>query len=244
MSGHSKWHNIQERKGKQDAKRANLFTKYAKGITVAAQKGGGDANMNFTLRLAVEKARAVGMPKDNIDRAIKRGTGEIAGERMEEIFYEAFGPGGVAILIKAVTDNKNRTVSDLKHALNQAGGSLGGPGSVSYLFEQAGVIVILDLRFPLVGLQTRDDFELAMIEAGAEDITAAGAEIEIKTKFENFQPVLKKLKEFGVEPKESAVRWIAQSKVAVDKDVEAKLLELFSALEAHDDVEDYFTNAE
>jgi YebC/PmpR family DNA-binding regulatory protein len=239
MSGHSKWHNIQVRKGKQDAKRANVFTKYAKGITIAAQKGA-DPTTNFSLRLAIDKAKAVSMPKDNIDRAIKRGTGELAGEaKMEEVLYEAFGPGGVAILIKTVTDNKNRTVSDLKHILNEAGGSFGSSGSVQWMFNQAGVAIINKEQLTI----SKDEFELALIEAGAEDISDADGEIEIKTKIENLQKVLGKFKELGIEPKESGIRWVAKDVVKVNDDIGAKLGELFSELEAHDDVEDYFTNA-
>ncbi len=240
MSGHSKWHNIQVRKGAQDAKKANVFTKYAKAITIAAQKGG-DPATNFSLRLAVDKARAVGMPKDNIDRAIKRGTGELKGEaKMEEVLYEAYGPGGVAILIKAVTDNKNRTVSDLKHILNLHGGSFGSAGSVQWMFGQWGVVVVNKEQITI----NKDKLELELIEAGAEDIGDSDGDIEIKTKVENFQKVLHKLKELGIEPKDSGIRWIAKDTTEIDRDTGGELGELFTELESHDDVEDYFTNAE
>lgn len=135
MSGHSKWHNIQGRKGKQDAIRSSQFTKMAKLIAIAA-KGGGDLAANFSLRLAIEKAKAVGMPKDNIDRAIKRGTGELEGAQIEEVIYEGYGPGGVAVLVKCLTDNKNRTVSDIKHIFSENGGSMAGAGSVMWRFRQ------------------------------------------------------------------------------------------------------------
>ena len=252
MSGHSKWHNIQERKDKQDAKRSGQFTKCAKVITIAAQKGA-DPAMNFSLRLAIDKSKEVGMPKDNIDRAIKRGTGELGdGVKMEEVLYEAYGPGGVAILIKTVTDNKNRTVSDLKHILNLHGGSFGSVGSVQWMFNQFGVITIPPSKEGEGGVGqhtptplSRGDFDLALIESGAEDIVdVENGEIEIKTKVENFQKVTHKLKELGIEPKESGIRWIAKDTIKVSKEIEAKLAELFSDLEAHDDVEDYFTNAE
>lgn len=243
MSGHSKWHNIQQRKGKQDALRSNLFTKYAKLITVAAKTGGADATTNFSLRLAVEKAKAVGMPKDNIEKAIKRGTGELAGAaQVEEILYETFGPSGVAIIIKALTDNKNRTVSDLKYILSQHGGSMGGAGSVMWMFSQMGVISISNLQFPIFNLD-KESFELVLIEAGAEDITEDG-EIEIKTKVENFQKVLGKLKELGLEPLESGLQLVAKDKIKVDEATRAKLEGLFGDLEVHDDVENYWTNAE
>lgn len=240
MSGHSKWHNIQVRKGKQDAKKANVFTKYAKGITIAAQKGA-DPTTNFSLRLAIDKAKAVSMPKDNIDRAIKRGTGELKDEaQMEEVLYEAFGPGGVAILIKVVTDNKNRTVSDIKHLLNEASGSLGGAGSVQWMFNQAGVATINKEQLTI----NKDEFELQIIEAGAEDISDTDGDIEIKTKVENLQKILNKLKELGIEPKDSGIKWIAKDSIEVSPDVQEKLVDLFAELEAHDDVEDYYTNAE
>lgn len=238
MSGHSKWHNIQQRKGKQDARKANEFTKAAKAITIAAQKGG-DPAMNFSLRIAIDKAKAVGMPKDNIDRAIKRGTGEIAGERMEELMYEGFGPGGVTILIKAVTDNKNRTVSDLKHILSKHGGSLGGAGSVQWMFEQAGVVVISKET-----TVNREEAELGLIEAGAEDIRDTEDGIEIKTKVDNLQKVEQKAKELGFKIKNSEIRWIAKDHVEPPKEHEDKLAEFFAELEAHDDVEEYYTNAE
>src|SRR5690349_584932 len=141
MSGHSKWHNIQARKGKQDALRSGQFTKISKLITIAA-KSGGDPASNFSLRLAIDKARAVGMPKDNVERAIKRGTGELEGAQIEEVLYECYGPGGVAVLVKCLTDNKNRTVSDIKHIFSKSGGSMAGAGSVLWMFNQMGVIEI------------------------------------------------------------------------------------------------------
>ena len=242
MSGHSKWHNIQARKGKQDALRGNLFTKFAKGITIAAQKGG-DPSMNFTLRLAIEKAKAIGMPKDNIERAVKRGTGELNdGVRMEEIMYEAFGPAGVAILIKVVTDNKNRTISDLKHVLSVNGGNLGSAGSVMWMFQQWGLVIIMEEELKKLG--GREEGELQLIELGAEDIqTGQEGELEIKVKVENLQKFLTALKENGIEPKESGLKMLAKDLLKVDEATEKKLGNLFGALEENDDVEDYFTNA-
>jgi YebC/PmpR family DNA-binding regulatory protein len=242
MSGHSKWHNIQARKGKQDAMRSNLFTKFAKGITIAAQRGG-DPNMNFTLRLAIEKAKAIGMPKDNIERAIKRGTGELNdGVKMEEIMYEAFGPSGVAILVKVVTDNKNRTLSDLKHVLNENGGNLGSAGSVQWMFQQWGLVLIAGNELAKFG--SRDEAELALIEMGAEDIqNGEEGDVEVKVKVENLQKLLNSIKEKGVEAKESGLKMLAKDQVQVDEVTEKKLANLFGALEENDDVEDYFTNA-
>lgn len=244
MSGHSKWHNIQARKGKQDAKRSNLFTKFAKAITIAAQKGGGDPNMNFALRLAIEKSKEVGMPKDNIDRAIKRGTGELNdGISMEEGLYEAFGPNGVAILIKVVTDNKNRTVSDIKHILSENGGNLGGSGSVQWMFQQWGIITVPALELKKLS-ENKEEAELLLVEIGAEDVSE-GEEgfVDIKTKIENFQKVLTFLKDKDIKVKDSGLQWIAKDHLPVDEALTEKLGDLFSDLEENDDVEDYFTNA-
>jgi YebC/PmpR family DNA-binding regulatory protein len=236
MSGHSKWHNIQAHKGKQDAKRSNEFTKLARLIAVAAQKGG-DPNMNFSLRMAIEKAKYVSMPKDNIERAIKRGTGaDGEGIRIEEVLYEAYGPGGTAILIKVVTDNKNRAISDIKHVLNIHEGNLGAAGSVQWMFHQWGVVTI-----PMPG--NIEEFELNLIEAGAEDIKENGEILEIRTQVDHFQKVLHWLKENNIVVEEASLEWIAKDQISVSTEIEAKLNNLFGALEESDDVENYYTNA-
>ncbi len=239
MSGHSKWHNIQGRKGKQDAIRSSHFTKMAKLIAIAARNGG-DPTMNFSLRLAIEKAKEVGMPKDNIERAIKRGTGEIEGALIEEAIYEGYGPGGVAVLVKCLTDNKNRTVSEIKHIFSAHGGSMAGAGSVMWMFQQLGVIIIEKEKIET----KRDDFDLKMIEAGAEDISDSDGRIEIKTKIENFQKVLAAIKEIGAEPVESGLQWVAKDEVSVSDEVGESLGKLFAEFDENDDVEDYFTNAQ
>ncbi len=238
MSGHSKWHNIQARKGKQDALRSGQFTKISKLIALAA-KSGSDPTTNFSLRLAIEKAKEVGMPKDNVERAIKRGTGELAGDQIEETLYEGYGPGGVAILIKCLTDNKNRTVSDIKHILSKHGGSMAGAGSVLWMFQQFGVITLEKDK-----ITNKDDFELQMIEAGAEDIINDEESLEVRTKIDNFQKVLAKIKEVALEPKESSLQWITKDTVPVNQEVAATLEKLFAEFEENDDVEDYFTNAQ
>lgn len=245
MSGHSKWHNIQARKGKQDAKRSNLFTKFAKAITVAAQKGGGDPSMNFSLRLAIEKSKEIGMPKENIERAVKRGTGELNdGTRMEEGLYEAFGPGGVAILVKVVTDNKNRTSSDIKHIVSEHGGNMAGSGSVQWMFDQWGVIIIASSQLDQRNI-SREEFELQLIENGAEDIkNGEEGQIEIRSKVENFQKTLNFIRDKGIEVSDSGLQWIAKDPMPVTLEIEEKLNNLFGDLEENDDVEDYFTNAE
>jgi len=241
MSGHSKWHNIQGRKGKQDAVKSSLFSKYSKIISIAA-RAGADSATNFSLRLAIEKAKAAGMPKDNIERAIKKGAGGPGeGAQVEESLYEAFGPGGAAVLVKVVTDNKNRTLQEIKHIFSDYGGALGGPGSVLWMFSQFGYIELQSSGFGA----KREEMEMALIEVGAEDIAEGGeGTIEIKTKVENLKKVLDKIKELGLESKESGLIWAAKDKVAVSEEVRAKLENLFADLEENEDVEDYFTNAE
>ncbi|MFA5127664.1 MAG: YebC/PmpR family DNA-binding transcriptional regulator [Patescibacteria group bacterium] len=241
MSGHSKWHNIQGRKGKQDALRSNAFTKLAKIIAVAAGKGGGDPMMNFSLRLAIDKAKAAGMPKDNIERSIKKGTGEGGdGNKMEEIIYEGYGPSGTAVIIKTVTENKNRTVQELKHILSDNGGTLGNAGSVMWMFNQYGFAVISNEQ-----LTNRDEFELMMMDAGAEDIqNGDDGLIEIKSKVENLKKVLDKLKELGIEPKDSGLIWEAKDKITASPELSHKLENLFGEFEDNDDIEDWYTNAE
>lgn len=239
MSGHSKWHNIQQRKGKQDAKRSSMFSKYSKAITMAAQRGGGDADTNFSLRIAIDKAKSVSMPKDNIERAIKKGIGADGSAQIEEVYYEGYGPGGVAIIIKCLTDNKNRTVADIKHILSKHGGTMGGSGSVMWMFEQCGLIQIEKNK--LAG--DRDEFEMNLIEAGADDISEEDNQIEIKTKIENLQKVLMKLKELGIEPDDSGLRYVAKDEVPVSEDMRAQISTLFELFEENDDVDDYYTNA-
>ncbi len=239
MSGHSKWHNIQGRKGKQDALRSNLFTKHAKAIALAARKGGVDPATNFSLRLAIDRSRADGMPKDNIERAVKRGAGDSGEAEMEEYIYEAFGPGGVAIMLKAVTDNKNRTISDVKHIMSVHGGSFASAGSVQWMFTECGLVTI-GTEYLANG---RLELELKLIEAGAEDITDVPEGIVVKSKVEHLQKILHELKELQITPLRSGIEWVAKDVVMVDQETGKKLEDLFGALEAHDDIEDYFTNA-
>ena len=243
MSGHSKWHNIQGRKGKQDAARSNVFSKFSKKITIAAKMGGGDINANFSLRLLVDKAKESGMPKDNIERAVKRGTGEIEGEEVMETMYEAYGPAGVAIIVKALTDNKNRTTSDVKHILNEHGGSMGGAGSVLWMFEQCGLIIIPSTQFTVHSV-SREDVEMKMIEAGADDIWEEEGLVYFKVKLESFKRAVEAVKAMKLEPERSGVEWVAKDKVKVNAGDEARLKRLFEQLEENEDVEDYYTNAE
>ncbi len=239
MSGHSKWHNIQAHKGKQDAVRANTFTKCAKAITLAAQKGGADPNTNFSLRLAIDKAKAVSMPKDNIERAIKRGAGQ--GDdavRMEEIVYEGFGPGKVALLIKTVTDNRNRTLPEIKHILTGHEGAIAGEGSVKWMFEHKGII-----NLP-TSVKLTEEQELALIDAGALDISVSLDEgTAIMTGMEHFQAVLTAIRAHNLETTRAELTWLAKDPIAVTPENEPKLQALLEALEENDDVDDIYTNA-
>lgn len=244
MSGHSKWHNIQARKGKQDALRSSQFTKVGKTITIAAKTGGGDANTNFSLRLAIEKAKEVGMPKENIERAIKRGAGELSdGAPVEEVLYEAYGPGGVALLIKALTDNKNRAVAAIKHLLSKYGGSMGSSGSVMWMFEKCGLIIVPGQQF-LANSVNQEEIEMKMIEAGADDIWEEAGLIYFKVKSENFKKALDIIKSVGLEPARAGIEWVAKDKAQVSGDHEAALKKLFEEFENNDDIDDFYTNAE
>ena len=243
MSGHSKWHNIKARKGKQDEAKSGLFTKYARLITVAAREGGGDQAMNFALRLAVDKAKAINMPKDNIERAIKRGIGELGdGTTLEEVLYEGFGPGGVAVIVDAVTDNKNRTSSDVKHLFSKYGGTLGGPGSVAWQFAKRGVVRIGQEAVIAVFSKKKDECELALIDAGAEDIRETEYGVEAYSPVERFQKVLDAVKSFGIEPDESGLEWVARETASLDSERHAQMQSLYDALDEHDDVRAVYTN--
>ncbi|EKD68139.1 MAG: hypothetical protein ACD_48C00062G0002 [uncultured bacterium] len=243
MSGHSKWSKIQHKKGKADAQRGNLFTKLCKAITMAAKDGGGDATMNFSLRLAVEKAKEENVPKDNIDRSIKKGTGELKdGEEIQEIIYEGYGPGGIAVLVETLTDNKNRTVSEVKNAFTKHNGSVGGPGSVQWQFERRGVVAISNNQLAINNLD-KEELELTLIEAGASDILEFDEHIEVRCPVEKFQSVLEALKVCGItKPEDAGLKWVAKEEVAVDGETVEKMEILYDALDALDDVNEIYTN--
>lgn len=232
MSGHSKWHSIKHKKGAVDAKKGKIFTKLARAITVAA-KGNPDPDANFQLRLAIDQAKSANMPKDNIERAIARATGE-GKEALEEVLYEAYGPGGVPLIIEVLTDNKNRTVSSIKHILTSSGGRLAGPGSVQYLFERKGVVRIKDLG------PNAEETELKLIDAGAEDIDDDDSMKIIYCAPEKLKNILKALGD--METEYSGLEWIAKDRVTPDEETQAKLEKLFDALEEDDDVNDYSSN--
>ena len=239
MSGHSKWSTIKRAKGAADAKRAAIFTKLARAITVAAKEKGGDPTTNFSLRLAMEKAKAANMPKDNIDRAIKRGTGELQGEAIEELIYEGFGPGNAALIIKCLTDNKNRTAQTIKHLLTKHGGSLGGPNSVMWQFEQKGVIRIATEKLSGKNL---DELELKIIDLGAQDIERLPDSWIIYTKIEDLQKVNKGIEDLGLEVEYADLEYVPKEKIDLEPVLKEKNHKLFEALDEDEDVDDYYTN--
>ncbi len=242
MSGHSKWHNIQATKNKMDKARSGIFTKVSRMITVAAKEGGGDPAANFSLRLAIDKARAANMPKDNIERAIKRGTGELKdAEQIEEVLYEGFGHGGVAVLAEVLTDNKNRTVSDLKNIFTKFGGSIAGVGAVRWQFERLGVVRLGESEKYKVESK-KNEFELELIDVGASDIIESEFGLEIRCPMEKFQKVLDAVKKCGIEPESSGLEWVAKEEIKLDEAVSKKMQELYSALEEMDDVKEIYTN--
>ena len=236
MSGHSKWHSIKHKKGALDAKRGKLFTKFIKEITVAARTGGGDPDANARLRKAILDAKAGNMPNDTIDRAIRRGTGEEEGVNYEEITYEGYGPGGVALLIQSMTDNRNRTVAEIRHIFSKNGGNLGESGSVGWMFEKKGYIVVDKAA------KSEDElFELA-IDAGADDLRDDVENFEIITSPEAFEGVLAAIKKGGVEPQVAEVEMIPQNYVRLEGGDARQMLKLMEALEDHDDVQKVSAN--
>lgn len=243
MSGHSKWSTIKRKKGAADQKRAAVFTKYGHNIAIAAREGGGDLVANFKLRLAVDAAKAVNMPKDNIERAIKRGTGELKdGSELFELQYEAFGPEGVALLIKVVSDNKNRAVSEIKHVLNKHNASLGAQGSVAWQFHEKGVLRISEENMNEQQLSV-DDITLQAIDAGAEDVADESGDITIYTAKEDLQTVQEALESNNIVFEHSEVDWVPENMVDVDEKTTEKLITLFDALDDLEDVNDYYHNA-
>ena len=237
MSGHSKWSTIKRKKGAADAKRGAVFTRLAREIAIAAREGGGDINANFRLRLAVEKARAENMPKDNIERAIKRGSGEDKDSAAyEELTYEGYGPHGVAMMIECVTDNRNRTVSEVRHILSKAGGSMGELGSVGWQFDR-----VAYFSFEASLLNFDKAFELA-IEAGADDVNEDDGYIEITGPVETFKEIVTRLHAANVSPEEAELRLVAKQEMDLGLDETLQVMRLVEALEDFDDVQSVYHN--
>lgn len=237
MAGHSKWANIKHRKQKEDAKRGKLFTKLIRDITVAARKGGSDLDSNPWLRIAVDKALNANMTKDTIERAIKRGAGASDGDAMEEIRYEGYGPGGAAVLVDCLTDNRNRTVADVRHAFSKCGGNLGTEGSVAYLFNKKGLLNFAP------GTNEDKLMEVA-VETGGDDIlTQDDGSIEVITNPDDYHTVVEAVKKVGLTPEHSDVTMIPTNEISLNKDNAEKMLKLLEMLEDLDDVQNVYSNA-
>jgi YebC/PmpR family DNA-binding regulatory protein len=235
MSGHNKWSTIKHKKGAADAKRGQVFTKLIKEITVAARLGGGDPEGNPRLRAAMDKAKAENMPKDNIERAIKKGTGELEGVTYEEINYEGYGPGGVAVLVEVMTDNRNRSVSDIRSIFTKCNGNMGETGCVSWIFDKKGLIV-----FPKA--VDFDKLFEAALEAGAEDVTDEGEQFEVITDPINFMEVRESLAKAGFKPDAAEVTMIPQTMVELEGKQAENMLKLMDRLEENDDVQNVYAN--
>src|SRR5690606_9573839 len=238
MAGHNKWSKIKRKKGVADARRSKVWARITRDIMVAARDGGGDPGMNARLALAVDKAKAENMPKDNIERAIKRGTGEIAGADYEEVAYEGYAPGGIAVFVETLTDNTNRTVADLRSLFSKAGGNLGTAGSVAFLFDQKAVFEI-----PAEG-RTEDDLVLLAAEAGAEDLRREDDAFVVEAPVEAFGAVQAALQEAGIEPTEAGLQRLPTTTTRLSPDEAARVLRLLHALDEHPDVQAVYSTLE
>jgi YebC/PmpR family DNA-binding regulatory protein len=238
MSGHSKWANIKHRKGAADAKRGKVFTKLIKEIITAARIGGGDINANPRLRAAVMAAKVENMPKDNWERAIKKGAGELEGVNYEEATYEGYGPGGAAVFIESLSDNKNRAVAEIRHALNKHGGNMGENGCVAWMFDKKGYLVVETSAIE------EDKLMEKALEAGAEDVRQDGDSFEVITAPEDFEAVKEALDAAGIASVQAEVTMLPQNMTPLDGDTALKMIKLIDALEDCDDVQKVYTNAD
>lgn len=240
MSGHSKWANIKHKKAKSDEKRGKEFTKVAKEITIAVRTGGGgDPDANSKLKLAIQKAKTINMPNDNITRAIKKGTGELDSDMLEEIVYEGYAPGGVAVMLDIATDNRNRTASEIRHYFSKHNGNLGESGCVAWMFKRAGLISIERENLSM----DDEEFMLVALDAGAEDVRDEGDQIEVVTSPDLFMEVKESLEKQGVKIEEADIVMLPENTVEInDADVAARIIKLIDLLEDHDDVQNVYTN--
>ncbi|HTO93267.1 MAG TPA: YebC/PmpR family DNA-binding transcriptional regulator [Bacteroidota bacterium] len=240
MSGHSKWATIKRKKGATDAARGRLFTRLIKEITIAARDGGGNAEGNPRLRLAIQTAKQSNMPADNIKRAIQKGTGELPGVAYEEVTFEGYGPGGVAILVEVVTDNNNRAVSEMRHVFSRNNGNLGTSGSVAWMFSKKGVITVPrgTQKTPL----TEDDLMAVVLDAGADDLQGDDAEFTVTTSPQAFHPVKKAIEDKGIIVDAAALQMVPQNTVKVTGKEAEQLMKLMEAIEEHDDVQNVYAN--
>ena len=238
MSGHSKWSTIKRRKGATDAKKGQIFTKLARELTIAAREGGGDPEANFRLRLVIEKARQANMPKDRIEQAIKRGTGELRGEELVEVFYEGYAPHGVALMLDALTDNRNRAVADIRRLLTRNGGSLAEAGSVTWLFDQKGLIIIE------ADGQEAEAAALVAIDAGAEDVRVNYGLVEAYTAPQDFRRVKEALEKEGIAFSSAEITKVPKSLIQLQTEDTLKVMHLIEALEELEDVRQVYSNLE
>lgn len=240
MSGHSKWAQIKRQKAVTDKKRGNLFTKLGNAITIAAKQGDPNPEINFKLRMAIEKAKAANTPNENIERAIKRGNGELEGVVIEEVVYEGFGPAGTALIIEATTDNKNRTTASLRNILTKYQGNLGSSGSVRWMFDKKGAIRIIKDK-----IINKDELTLKLIDAGVEDIVEEEEGLTVYTTAEELLRIKELIEKEGIVPESAEIELVPQNKTKIeDESVKVKINKLFEELEAHDDINNYFTNAD
>ncbi|MBS4015130.1 MAG: YebC/PmpR family DNA-binding transcriptional regulator [Candidatus Latescibacteria bacterium] len=236
MSGHSKWASIKHKKGKADVERGKIFSKFIKEITTAARIGGGDLSANPRLRTAIELAKAVNMPADNIERAVKKGTGELPGVAYEEIEYEGYGPGGVAIIVNALTDNKNRTTAEMRHIFSRYGGNLGNAGCVAWQFAPKGIIIV-----PRAGNEEDKIFSVAL-DGGADDVKTDSDSYQVITPQENFDKVKKQLEAEKITITHSELTRVPQNTVSLDDKTAERILKMYETLEEHEDVQKVFAN--
>ncbi len=238
MSGHNKWSSIKHKKAKTDSARGKAFSKLIRLITVAARQGGGNSENNPTLRLAVQKAKEINMPLENIEKAIKKGTGELEGVTYDEIVYEGYGPGGVAVMLDVTTDNRNRTTAEVRHLLSKHGGNLGEAGCVSWIFEKKGIIT-----FDSSAVE-EDDIMMTVLEAGAEDVKTSDSTIEVITAPEDFEQTKQAVDDTGLEYLEAKITMLPKATVHLDGKEAQQMLKLMDLLEEHDDVQDVYANFE
>ncbi len=238
MAGHSHWKNMARHKAIVDAKRGKVFSKLSRYIIIAARNAGGDPTMNLPLRYAIDKARSVSMPKENIEKAIKRGTGDLEGVNFDEILYEGYGPGGLAVLVEVMTDNRNRTNGEIKKVFERANATIGVPGSVGYMFDRKGFFAIEVAKHP-----DEDALMSIALEAGAEDFQREGDVFEITCEPSNFTAVLEALKAANIETGESEVKYLPKMQKEIDVETGKKVIKLIEALDDHDDVQNVYTDA-
>ena len=241
MSGHSHARTIKHQKTITDQKRGQIFSKLARSIEVAAKEGGPNPETNAKLRVVVEEAKKFNLPKDNIERAIKRGTGELAGEKLEEVLFEAYGPGGIAIIIEGITDNKNRTLGEIKQIVNQNDGKLVGEGGVKWMFKRKGCIIV-DLKMQNEGFKNKERLELMAIEAGALDIYWHGDILDVYTKIEELDRVKKGLEEKGIKAESASLDWVAKEEISLNEKDREACQKLFEALDENEAVQEIYSN--